>query len=163
LICAFVFAGIYGSYNSASRPVWELALVFQIDFTAMFAAFLGTFVFMIKLKPVSFEKRVFLMVLDGYEHIRTYTTLNGTQSQDESCVADAQKVFVKVSSRLLNKKDIETSYDLEREIYGKYVKIGELIQTKILFYLKKKKRFVDDTIEDFTVGECFCRSKCSSH
>ncbi|MDH5482678.1 MAG: hypothetical protein OEY22_07360 [Candidatus Bathyarchaeota archaeon] len=141
-VCCIVFVvsvGLYGYFNPENRPVLQLPLANQIFFVLIFIPpIIATFL-LTRVDPLSFEKRMFLKTLDAYECLETFNALSGSQSQKESDLHEAKKILEKISERLLARKEKSTSYDLIKEVNGKYVKIGELIQTKILFYLRNRK------------------------
>lgn len=93
-------------------------------------------------KPLSYEKRLFLRILEAYEYIESFNALSGSSSQEESNLLEAEKSLERVSERLLENKGEKNTYDLFQAAINKYAKIGELIQTKILFYLRNKKELL---------------------
>ncbi len=143
LIFSFVFVASY-TYAVQGKPITELQTsyaIFGVVMMALTVVSLLAFGFLIgKSKPISYEKRLFLRILRAYEGIDTYIALSESPSQErESNLQEAEELLEKVSEELLaNKTDI-TTFDLIREANSKYAKIGELLQAKILFYLRNKK------------------------
>ena len=137
-ITFFVSGGLYGYFNPEGKPTFQLPITNQILFVLILISIIAAMFLLIRADPLSFEKRVFLRTLDAYECLETYNALSGSLAQKESDLHEVENVLERISERLLARK-VNSVYDLVQEVNNKYVKIGELIQTKILFYLGKRK------------------------
>jgi hypothetical protein len=160
-ITFFVSGGLYGYFNPEGKPTFQLPITSQILFVLMTISIIAAMFLLIRADPLSFEKRVFLRTLDAYECLETYNALSGSTAQKESDLHEAKNILERISERLLARKRVNTVYDLIQEVNDKYVKIGELIQTKILFYLGKRKEL--PMIQQTTLGlaESFAEASCN--
>jgi len=92
-----------------------------------------------KVERLSLEKKNFLKTIEAHELLTRFVSLSGSSSQDESDLKKAKKLLHKVSSKLLERKREVLLLDAVREANERYVKLGKIIQTKILFYLQNRK------------------------
>lgn len=103
--------------------------------------YIAAFMVMLRTPQISFEKKIFLDVFDAHSHLERFINLSGSTSQQKSDFDKCLRLLEKASKKLLTRKTRSTKSDLLREAYEKYSKLGELIQTKILFYLKEKDTY----------------------
>lgn len=123
------------------QALWTQPLSVQILFvvcvtSGLIALFLGS-----KAERLSFEKKIFLKTIKAYDYLTRFVSLSGSSSQDESDLDKARKLLQKVSSELLARKAKVLLLDALREVNERYVELGKIIQTKILFYLQNRKEF----------------------
>jgi len=108
---------------------------------ASICLYILAFIISFKIPRISFEKRIFLTVFDAHSHLKRYDKLSGSTAQQKADLEKAIELLNKVSKRLFKRKKRSTKSDLLTEAYGKYSKLGEYIQAKILFYVKNDKIF----------------------
>jgi hypothetical protein len=90
-------------------------------------------------REVPFEKSLFLITLEAYEHLARFISLSGSSSQDESDLDEAKKLLRKVSSKLLGRRLYGSSHETWKEVIKKYVELGKGIETKIIYNVKERK------------------------
>ena len=137
-ILTFIFAGLE-EYFTLGRPIQPTTIISWIFLVPIFLSLLAAIILTVYSKPLSYEKRIFLRILEAYEWIETFNDVSGSSSQENSNLLEAEKSLKKVSERLLENKGEKNTYDLIQEATNNYAKIGELLETRILFYLRNKK------------------------
>lgn len=115
-----------------SSIVWFTAV---LSFALMFiVGFL-----LASVEGITFEKSLFLMALEAYEHLARFISLSGSSSQDKSDLDEAEKLLGKISSKLFG-ESYGLSFEAMKEVEKKYVRLGKLIETKIIYNLKERKK-----------------------
>jgi len=121
------------------EPMWLKPPIVQFLFILAFSSAIAAFILFEKVEVLPFEKKNFLKTLDAYECIARFVRRSDSPLQDESDIKEAEKLLKAVSSAFVEREGKDRYFDIVREINNRYIKLGKLIQTKILFYCKRKK------------------------
>jgi hypothetical protein len=121
-----------------SGPLWTLPLESQITLPTTFLSIIIGILLFYKSPVLTFEKRIFLELYTSYKCLTRYNSLAGSSSQEYS---DFEKAFESLKSVSLELKKVEKSKysDIKTEINRLFVKMGELIQTRLLPSIKREK------------------------
>ena len=140
LMAIFLVSGILMSkLGVEGRPLWDQQPLVQYLSVIFVFSLLMAIVVTSRVKFVSFEKKNFLKIFEAYRHLTRFISLSGSSSQEESDFDKVVKLLQKVSSKLSARRNKAEIMDVMREVNEKYFKLGKIIQTKILFYLQKRK------------------------
>lgn len=140
LMAIFLVSGILMSrLGVEGRPLWDQQPLVQYLSVIFVFSLLMAIVVTSRVKFVSFEKKNFLKIFEAYKHLTRFISLSDSSSQEESDFDKVVKLLQKVSSKLSARRNKAEIMDVMREVNEKYFKLGKIIQTKILFYLQKRK------------------------
>jgi hypothetical protein len=125
--------------SGTSGPVWTLPLEKQAAEAGLFISVIIFLVLFIKFPFITFEKRIFLGLYKAYNFLSRYNSLEGSSSQEQSDFEKAFESLKKVSLELKGGTERVKYTDIGTEINKLFNKMGELIQTRILSSMQKKK------------------------
>lgn len=133
-----------------SLPWWTSTQMYSIEdmwsdqslhpYIFSFACFyVAAIILILKSRAISFEKKIFLDVFDARSYLVRFDKLSGSASQQKADLDKSITLLKKASKTLLARKKRTTKSDLLAEAHERYSRLGEYIQTKILFHLKNNK------------------------
>ena len=158
---AFASGTITMMFDIEGQPLWAQPPIVQFFFVIVLISMLMMLVSASKAQRLSLEKENFLKTIEAHELLTRFVSLSGSSSQDETDLRKAKKLLHKVSSKLLERKRKVLLLDAVREANERYIKLGRIIQTKILFYLQNRKDLpliqektleLADTLADTSLG-----------